>query len=168
MGLPGRGGGAGTSRQGQSHARIPVSPSSPDHAGVDGLGELRIPRVSAPPGCLGHIALVLVLSICRSSSVPPPPSSSWLPGLATGAGTCPGRDGMGQPDPAAAGLLPPPHAPFASHRLGISTGSSIMSVLQTVSPSSCSEPAPRSQERVLPTAAYISRAVSSSICTHFP
>ena len=62
-------------------------------------------------------------------------------------------------------LLMPPLPPT---HWGSALAAPILSVLQTVSPSSCSEPAPRSQERVLPTAAYISRAVSSSICTHFP
>lgn len=84
---------------------------------------LRTPKVSASPGCLSHTVIVLVLSVFRNSAVSPSVSSCLL-GLAMGAGMCPGRDGMGQPAPAAGGLHPLPHAPFTTHTLGSSLGSS--------------------------------------------
>lgn len=70
----------GTIRQGQPRgpcSYIPVFSSSAHHTGSDGLGGLRTSGV--PPGCVGLIALVLVLGLCRNfpSQPPPAPSGSW-------------------------------------------------------------------------------------------
>lgn len=165
LGLPGRGRGAGTGRQGQPcspYASILISLFSAHHVGGDGLG------ISGLSRCLldvwATIAHVLVLGTRRSSSVFLF-SSSRLPGLAVGAGTCPSRNGIGQPAPAAGDLLLPSSYPFAFHTKGSSIGSShILS----------SDHFPlillgsRSQDCMLLPAFHTSRAVSRYICSHFP
>lgn len=123
--------------------------------------------MSALLGCFGHFALLLVPWCLRGHpSLLSAPLSSQ--GLLWGQGHV--LAGMGWDNlPLHLGdsfpLFMPPLSPT---HWGAALAAPIFSVLQTVSPSPCSEPALCSQDCLLPAAAHISRAVSSSICTHFP